>query len=118
VPGLLVNRVYQVGSLRHTAEGFTFGLRNPTTPVSLQRLSELSVDGLPIDPAQVDLVLGAVTRQVSTITPQAPFDFPSGERLTIVVHGLVLPAGAHAVDLTIQIQGIGEISARLKDRLV
>ena len=91
VPGLLVNRVYQVGSLRHTTEGFTFGLRNPTTPVSLQRISNLSVDGRPIEPAQVDVVLGGVTRQVSTITPQAPFHFPSAERLTIVVHGLVLP---------------------------
>jgi beta-mannosidase len=118
VPGLLVNRVYQVGSLRHTTEGVTFGLRNPTTSVSLQRLSELKVDGQPIDPARVDLVLGAVTRQVSTITPQAPFDFPSGARLTIVVHGLVLAPGAHELDLTIQILGIGEISARLRDHLV
>jgi hypothetical protein len=118
VPGLLVNRVYQRGSLRHTAEGFTFGLRNPAGSVSLQRLSHVSVDGQAIDPAQVDLVLGAVTRQVSTITPQAPFDLPSAERLTIVVHGLMLPPGAHEIDITIQIVGMGEISARLKDQLV
>jgi beta-mannosidase len=118
VPGLLVNRVYQAGSLRHTAEGFTFGLRNPTTPVSLQRLSDLKVDDQPVEPAQVDLVLGAVTRKASTITPQAPFDFPSGERLTIVVHGLVLPPGAHELDITIQILGLGEISVRLRDHLV
>ena len=118
VPGLLINRVYQAGSLRHTAEGFTFGLRNPAGSVSLQRLSQVSVDGLLIDPAQVELVLGAVTRQASTITPQAPFDFPSAERLTIVVHGHVLPAGAHEIDITVQILGMGEIAARLKDRLV
>jgi hypothetical protein len=118
VPGLLINRVYRAGSLRHTADGFTFGLRNPTSPVPLQRLSELKVDGRPVDLAQVDLVLGAVTRKASTITPQAPFDFPSGERLTIVVHGLVLPPGAHELDITIQILGLGEISARLRDHLV
>lgn len=118
VPGFLVNRVYQTGSLRHTDEGFTFGLRNPSTPVTLQHLAALTVDGQPIDPAQIDLVLGAVTRQVSTITPQAPFDFPSGERLTIVVHGRLLPPGAHEVEITLQILGLGELSARLKDHLV
>ena len=73
---------------------------------------------MPVEPAQVALVLGAVTRQASTITPQAPFDFPSGERLTIVVHNLILPPGAHELDITIQILGLGEISARLHDRLV
>ena len=52
---------------------------------------------------------GGVTRQVSTITPQAPFYFPSAERLTIVVHGLVLPPGAHEMEITLQILGIGEI---------
>ena len=118
VPGFLVNRVYQSGSLRHTNEGFTFALRNPTSPVTLQHLSGFTVDGQPIDPAQVDLVLGAATRQVSTVTPQAPFDFPSGERLTIVVHGRLLPPGAHEVEITLQILGIGELAAKLKDHLV
>ena len=86
--------------------------------MSLQQLVQLSIDGAPMDPAQVELVLGAVTRQVSTITPQAPFDFPSGERLTIVVHGRVLPPGPHQIEITIQVLGFGEISARLKDHLV
>ncbi len=118
VPGFLINRVYQTGSLRHTDEGFTFALRNPTTPVTLQHLSDFRVDGQSIAPAQVDLVLGAVTRPVSTVTPQAPFDFPSGERLTIVVHGRLLPPGAHEVEITLQILGIGELAARMKDQLV
>ncbi len=118
VPGLLVNRVYLVGTLRHTAEGFTFALRNPATPVPLQRLGELRVDGQLVDPAQIDLVLGAVTRKAATITPQAPFELPSGERLTIVVHGQVLAPGAHEFDITVQVLGLGELSARLRDRLV
>jgi len=118
VPGFLINRVYQTGSLRHTAEGFTFALRNPTTPVTLQGLADFKVDGQPISAGQVDLVLGAVTRQVSTITPQAPFDLPSGERLTIVVHGRLLPPGAHELELTLHVLGFGELAARLKDHLV
>ena len=118
VPGLLVNRVYQTGSLRHTADGFTFGLRNPTMPVILQRLSEMVVDGQAVDPSQVHVVCGAVSRQVANITPQAPFEFPSGERLTIVVHGLLLAPGVHQLEITIHLLGFGEISARLRDQLV
>jgi beta-mannosidase len=118
VPGLLVNRVYQAGSLRHTVDGFTFALRNPAMPVSLLRLSAMVVDGRVVDPAQVDLVCAAVTRKVATITPQAPFEFPSSERLTVVVHGLVLAPGAHELEITLQLLGMGEISARLRDQLV
>jgi beta-mannosidase len=118
VPGLLVNRVYLAGSLRHTADGFTFSIRNPTTPVPLLRLSDVKVDGQPVDPAQVDLILGAVTRKAATITPQSPFEFPSGERLAVVVHGVPLAHGAHELEITIQVMGFGEISAKLKDRLV
>jgi hypothetical protein len=35
-----------------------------------------------------------------------------------VVHGLVLAPGAHEMEMTIQVLGFGEISARLRDRLV
>lgn len=41
---LLVRRVYQKGSLRHTDDGFTFALRNPAMPALIERLSELRVD--------------------------------------------------------------------------
>ncbi len=118
VPGLLLSKVYQSGSLRHTEDGFAFSLRNPAMPVTLQGLSELRVDGQTVDPAQVELVFGGQSRRASTITPQAPLEIPSNERFAIVVRGHALTPGAHALELTAHFLGLGDIAAKLKDKLI
>ena len=117
-PGLLVNRVYQLGSLRHTEDGFTFLLRNPAMPVMLQNLSDLRVDDQPMAVSQMEFVYGGVTRRASTVTPQAPLDIPSGEQFTIVVRGHPLAPGTHEIEMTADFVGLGEISVKLKDKLV
>lgn len=118
VPGWLVNKVYQVGTLRHTRDGFTFGLYNPVMPVTIQRWRELRVDEVMIDPAQVELVCGGASRQASTITPQAPFEVPSHQRLTVVVQQHLLTPGPHRLEITAELFGFGEISVQIRDRLV
>lgn len=118
VPGLLVNKVYQSGSLRHTEDGFTFALLNPAMPVSLQQVIELRVDGQVIETGQVEFVSGGVARRASTITPQATMEIPSAAPFTVVVRGHPLAPGAHEMEVTMQLLGLGEISARLRDKLV
>jgi len=118
VPSLLMNKVYQAGSLRHTEKGFTFALRNPTMPVALERLSDMRVDGVTIEAAQVEIVRGGVSRQASTLSPQAPLEIPSNERFAILVHNHPLTHGAHELELTAHFHGLGEIAAKIKDKLV
>ncbi len=118
VPGLLLNKVYQSSSLRHAEDGFTFSLRNPAMPMVLQGLSELRVDGQLIDPARVELVSGGQSRRASTISSQAPFEIPSNGHFTILVRGHSLASGAHELELTAHFLGLGDISARIKDKLV
>ncbi len=118
VPSLLLNKVYQVGSLRHTENGFTFTLRNPTMPVALERLSDMRVDGATIEAAQVEIVRGGVSRQASTLSAQAPLEIPSNERFAVLVHNHPLAHGAHELELTAHFHGLGEIAAKIKDKLV
>lgn len=118
VPGFLVGRVYEFGSLRHTADGFSFRLRNPVMPILVQGLVDLRVDGVPISPAQVEIIRGGQSRRASMITPQSPFEFPSGEHLTVVVREHPLALGAHELEAIGQLLGLGEIAARWHDRLV
>jgi hypothetical protein len=118
VPGWLVNRVYQVGTLRHTEAGFTFGLHNPAMPAIIQSWAELRVDGVSVDPAQVVLVCGGVDRQASSISPQAPFEVPSHQRLTVVVKQHLLAPGPHRLEIKAELFGFGEISVQIRDRLI
>ncbi|MBN1890613.1 MAG: hypothetical protein JW850_21645 [Thermoflexales bacterium] len=118
VPGFLVGRVYEFGSLRHTADGFAFRLHNPAMPVLLQRVAELRVDGELISSARVELVRGGHSRHLSTVTPESPLEFSPGEYLAVVVRDHRLPLGAHEVEATVQFLGLGELTARWRDRLV
>jgi beta-mannosidase len=118
VPSWLVNKVYQVGTLRHTGDGFTFGFHRPAVPMIIQRWHELHVDGVIIDPSQVELVCGGVSRQASTITPQAPFEVPPQRRLTVVVQQHPLTPGPHRLEITAELFGFGELSLHIRDRLV
>jgi hypothetical protein len=118
VPGILVNRVYVSGSLRHTNDGFTFSLRNPAMPVLLNGLNQMQVDGDPIDPIQVEIVSGGAARRASGITPGTPMEIPSGKPFAIVVHGRILVPGPHRLDVTADFMGVGQISAQLKDKLI
>jgi hypothetical protein len=118
LPRWLMNNVYQPGSLHRTLEGFTFFLRNPAMPIAFQRLGQLRVDGVTVPVEQVDLVCGGNSRRASTVSPSAPLEVPSGQRLAVVVNGHALPAGVHEIEITAQVLGLGEISATVRDRLV
>jgi hypothetical protein len=118
VPGWLVNKVYQKGSLRHTDDGFSFGLHNPAMPASIQRLSELRVDGMALELTQVELVRGGVTRPASTITPEAPLEVPSHQRLTVVVRQFPFPPGPHRLEIAVELLGFGEIAVQIRDSLI
>jgi beta-mannosidase len=118
VPGFLVHRLVESGSLRHTADGFAFRLRNPAMPTLVQRLVELRADGQSIDLAHVEAIRGVASRRASTITPEAPLAISSGEHVTVVVYGHPLLPGTHELEATVQLLGFGEITARWRDRLV
>jgi beta-mannosidase len=117
VPGFLVSRVYEFGSLRRTADGFTLKLHNPAMPVLVQHLAELRVDGQLIDPAQVEILHGGQSRRAATVTPAVPLEFSTGQSLTLMVHLPPLPLGQHELEVTAQLFGLGEIAARWRDRL-
>lgn len=117
VPGFLVSRVYQVGSLHATADGFALYFHNPTMPVLVQRLVELRVDGQLLDPAQMDIIHSGLARRASTLTPEAPLEFSTGEHLLFVIHAHPLSPGPHEFSAAIQLFGLGEIAARWHDKL-
>ena len=117
VPGFLVFRVYRFGSLRRLADGFTFTLHNPTMPVFIQRVREFRVDGERIDPALIELICAGQTHSAITLSPESPLEFSTGEDLTLVIHVSLTAPGKHEFELTGQLFGLGELTARWKDTL-
>jgi hypothetical protein len=67
---------------------------------------------------QVELGWGGVTRLASTITPEAPLEIPSHQRLTVVVRQSPLSPGPHRLEITVDLLGFGEIAVQIRDSLI
>ena len=118
VPGFLVSRVYEVGSLRHTADGFTLRFHNPAMPVLVQRLLELQVDGRVIDLSQIEVIHAGQSLNATAITPETPLELSTNEHFTLLAHAAPLAPGRHELEMSGQVLGLGSFSARWSDSIV
>jgi len=117
LPGWLVSKIYKARSLRRAGDGVAFTLRNPAMPVALEGLGNMTLDGAPLPAEQVLLAAGGESRPASALSADAPFEVASGQELQLVVRGVTLDAGQHEFEITVRAKGLGEISARVRDRL-
>lgn len=117
IPRFLVNKVYRAGSLNNTLDGFTFQLRNPAMTVTLRSMRNLLIDQTPVDPSQVDLISGNSELNMATIDPQNPFIFHSKDNITVFVRGHPLPSGKHSLEVTVEIEGFGTVTAEIRDQV-
>ncbi len=117
VPGYLVTRIYEMGSLYHTTDGFAFRLQNPAVPVLVQQLVEFRVDNNLVDTSQMETIHNGITRNASTITSDSPLEFSPEKPLLFVVHAPLLSSGKHKFTVAIQLYGLGEIILTWSDQI-
>lgn len=110
IPGSLLERVYVKDSLRNTAEGFEFALKNVVDSGTLTRLMALEVDGQAIPLEQVTIVTEEKQRPATEITPNAPMYFPLGRTMTVRVAGTRLEPGEHKLSLRINTWEAGAVT--------
>src|SRR5947208_1877725 len=121
IPPYLLKQLYQKGSLRNSAAGFSLDLKNHLAPANLVGL-DLSVDGAAVDPAAITVVEGmaggapAETHTPATdITAAHPLLFPVGVLTRLEVRGAPLAPGAHTIAVQAHTYEIGPVSIEISD---
>ena len=69
IPGFLVNKVYERGSLQNTEDGFRFSFLNTMTPLKISGMRDviITIDGeIRVPEENVKLVLGDQTFRISS----------------------------------------------------
>ena len=119
IPGFLVNKVYEQGSLRNTPEGFEFGFLNTMTPLRISGMRGLSlgVDGLDYPSEKISLVLGDQPISLSGGALAEPVSFGKNSRLTIKVAGQSLPEGKHALKISFITREYGGATLKVSDTI-
>jgi uroporphyrinogen decarboxylase len=119
VPGFLVNKIYERGSLQNTEEGFTFCFKNTMVPLKISGMREvkITVDGVSYPKQSIKLVLG---EDVFTLTGQPIsklVSFAKNSRLQIHLKGDNLPDGKHVITISFITNEYGGVSLKVKDAI-
>lgn len=116
IPSLVLRQLYTNGSLTPTDDGVAFSLKNRLTDAKLTGLQSVSVDGREISADQLTLSLeDGSTLRAAEVTSSSPVDFPLRRVVTVHVPGVEAGEGVHEIRLRFAIDGMGELSFKVKD---
>src|SRR5580704_3560888 len=100
IPSLLLKKLYTLGSLKNTAAGVQFALKNRLSDGELVGVHSLAINGNPVALDKVRLSL-AGGREVSASQVDAahPLPFPLRSIVTIQTGAPALAIGKHQVEI-------------------
>lgn len=119
IPGLLVNKVYEQGSLRNTEDGFEFRFANRMTPLRISGMRDiaLEVDGRRYSAEDIELELGGKTIRVNDESAVGVYSFDKNSNLAVRVKGKKLEKGSHAIKISFITNEYGGATLKVGDTL-
>jgi hydroxymethylglutaryl-CoA reductase (NADPH) len=118
VPKMLLKQLYTFGSLRNTAEGVQFSIKNRLSDAEVTELQGISIDGQPVPLAALRLDLGDGTILApGEFSAREPIAFPL--RKTLAVRAAVphLAQGKHTIALAFRTKPFGALSFEVEDAI-
>jgi len=115
VPGFLLRRLYQKGSLKNTEDGFQFQLKNSLGPGYAKSMLPVSVDGEELSLEQCFFYVDDIETPFSSITEEAPFTIALNKLTTVKVKATPLEPGPHKVGMGFVVPGLGKLKFDVKD---
>lgn len=115
VPSFLLRRLYSKGSLKNTAEGFQFQLKNTLGSGFARKLFPVVVDGeeMPLEACFFEIEGKEVP--FSEVSPEKPFTLSMGGVSTIKVKKKTLSPGTHRIGFGFEVQGLGRLNFEFTD---
>jgi len=119
IPGFLIHKVYEQGSLRNTESGFEFCFANRMTPVKISGMRDIALDvngsRYPVD--KLELVLDGRPVRLSGDRLDQVLTFARDSKLVIRVLGGRLSEGKHAIKISFITNEYGGATLKVSDRI-
>jgi len=119
VPQLLLKQLYTFGSLENIPGGVRFVLKNRLSDAVVERLTEISIDGIAADLRAVRLELpDGGTVAARDISPESPLELPLKRIVGVRVVGFdELATGNHELVLSFAAKPFGELTLKVHDAI-
>jgi len=118
IPGFIVNKIYERGSLVNTADGFQFSFRNTILPIEISGMSDmaLDVDGQSFTVEEVEVVTDGNPVDISSGT-MAASKLDKDSQTVIKVNGKNLADGKHVVRISFLTNEYGGATIKFSDTI-
>ncbi len=117
IPGFLVNKVYERGSLRNVEDGFEFCFANRMTPLQISgmRDMQLDVDGVRYPLEKLRLMLSGRPISLSDGAMREVLTFGKDSKLVIQALGEKLSDGKHVIKISFITNEYGGATLKVSD---
>ena len=117
IPTFILKRLYVVGSLANTEDGFRLSIRNTLAPGTIVGLGPITVDESAYDPAAITVQMGDQEWAAPQISPENPLRFAMNSTAILKVKGKPLPSGMHRISIVTHTREAGELEIEAQDKL-
>ncbi len=118
IPNTNLKKLYNHSSLTNTDNGVCFSMKNRLSPVSLEQIHHVALDGQPIPGDRVTISFSSGAEYpANQINPDNPVDFPLASLLTFHLSVDPLDEGKHDLELVLECQPFGRLELEVSDSL-
>ena len=117
VPSLLLKQLYTFGSLKNSADGVQFSIKNRLSDATVTGLRGIRISGREIPLHDVEVRVDDAVIQTHQITPAQPLSFPLRHTLQIVARTATLPLGMHDIELVFESKPFGKLKLNVQDAI-
>lgn len=116
IPQLILRKLYTYGSLRNTAEGLCFSLKNRLTDVVLTRLVKVVIGPLELSAKDLEMDLGdGAWRPAAGVSENSPVPFALKQVANLRAPGMKLADGMHSIEVALEVEGLGALAFKVED---
>jgi hypothetical protein len=117
VPSILLRGLYVKGSLKSTADGFEFQIKNNVMTGKLVQTLPLKLDYKPIPLEGLSFLVGGQEIAATAASPDNPVLMRRGDAVTARVRGVQLRPGRHTLEINAIAEDVGRISFSVSDEV-
>jgi hydroxymethylglutaryl-CoA reductase (NADPH) len=123
IPSMLLKQLYTFGSLKNSARGVEFQLKNRLSDATVTGVQAVSFDGVEVPLSAVSIDLGGGTQLKPDDINGNPIDFPLRRTLDVICEVPALAEGKHAIEVRFSAKPFGTLKLKVdgsiaKDRPV
>ncbi len=117
IPSMILKQLHTFGSLKNTADGVQFSVKNRLNDTKLTGLTGLKFDGREVALDKVRVRLEDGTMLTPAQLAAEPLDFPLRRSLDIVAAIDPLPAGKHEIEIRFEAEPFGKLKLKVDDAI-